>query len=100
MQCGHMQSNYDAKIQDLDHSIEDKDEHIKELLHHLKQQGENPILEPVPRPPGVARRTASIGVQTNQSELGTVQACALQRNITSQEVPADKGSLGSEDVVS
>lgn len=98
MQHGHMQSNYDVKIQDLEHSIEDKDERIKELLHHLKQQGETTIVEPVPRPPGVARRTASIGVQTSHS--GPVQADALQRSVASQEVPAKNESLSSEDVVS
>lgn len=59
-----MQLDYDSKIQDLDHIIEDKEDYIKELLRQLKQQTEHCIVEPIPRPPGVARRTATIGVQT------------------------------------
>jgi hypothetical protein len=87
--------NYDTKIQDLDHAIEEKDRRIKELLHHLKLQGENTLLEPVTRPPGVARRTASIGVQTTSTELSTLDPHLYQR----QQITAPKESLNDEDVV-
>ena len=57
---------YEKQIQELDQLIEDKDVHIKELLHRMKQvQHEGCVVGPVPRPPGMPRRTVSIGVQTN-----------------------------------
>lgn len=77
-----MQSDYGKKIQDLDHQIEDKDKRIKELLHHLKHSDDSAT---IPRPPGVARRTASIGVQTSQ-EPPTSHTVTFHEDTTSQAV--------------
>ena len=87
LQYQQMQSYCDTKIQDLDHIIEDKEDRIKELLHQLKLQSEHSIVEPIPRPPGVARRTASVGVQT---EPRTLQAHEGQSNFTPQEVAVNR----------
>lgn len=90
LQYKYLQSSCDKKIQDLDHLVEDKDKRIKELLHHLKHiTGENAVFEPVPRPPGMARRTASIGVQTNCDKPEAHADCTTQET-----------SLSCEDVVS
>lgn len=47
--------------------VEDRDQHIRELGRQLKQihGGDSIISEPLRHPPGVPRRTASLGVQTS-----------------------------------
>ena len=51
-------------MQDVEQLALEKDHRIKELLHNLKQlRGESGVPYE-PKPPGLARRTASIGIQT------------------------------------
>ncbi len=59
----------------MEHLIEDKNRHIKELGHKLKLLGgERTVSEPLPHPPGVARRTSSIAVQTSEELEAETQA--------------------------
>ena len=89
-----MQSNQEKQIQERDQLVQDKEEHIRDLLHQVKQiRGENVILDHIPHPPGLARRTASIGVQTSNDLLNpAVLACSNNGPNTT--------SLGHEDTVS
>lgn len=88
----------------MDHLAEDKEKHIKELLYQLKLvHAETPLLGHVPRPPGVARRTASIGVQTtigDQAETAILPALDNYTNESNDSVPANMSSPNSEAAVS
>lgn len=80
----------------MDDLILEKDSHIKELKHQLKQlQGENLLLEPISRPPGMARRTTSIGIQTTFCEAETEPAI-----LPIESTDVGPAATDSEDAVS
>lgn len=92
-----MQSNHEKQIQEIDQLVGDKEEHIRDLLHQVKQlRGENVIIDHIPRPPGMARRTTSIGVQTSNDMLNHEPAALTCSNNTG----SNTASLGPEDTVS
>lgn len=73
-----MRAQHDQQIQEVDCLVQEKDERISELLCNLKQlRGGDDSQTHLPdgsilasvgglRPPGMARRTASVGVQTSE----------------------------------
>lgn len=62
----------------MDQLVHDREGHVRDLLHQVKQlRGENVVLDRIPHPPGMARRTASIGVQTSIHDLLNHEPAAL-----------------------
>lgn len=96
-----MQHRHDIKIQELDHALEDKENCIKELLHQLRQVKGTSSLQTMPHPPGIARRTASIGVQTLANAPDEPAILPAHGNYSFQEdaSPATMTSLSSEEAV-
>ena len=73
-----MRTNHERQILEVDALVQEKDERISELLCNLKQlRGGEDSIARLPdgsvlasvgglRPPGMARRTATVGVQTSE----------------------------------
>lgn len=85
-----MRSNHERQVLENDRLLQEKEERVTELLTNLKQlRGDvgsahlpdGSVLASVGglRPPGLARRTATIGVQTSNELLsnGTEEAAVL-----------------------
>ena len=88
----------------MDLLVEEKERHIKELLHQLELSRGTMVLEPLSYPPGVARRTISIGVQVSLQDHEKEPAVLPSKEYFTDQVnsssPANTASLGSEDAVS
>ena len=70
----------------MEHLIEDKNRHIKELGHQLKLFDKDRLVsEPLPHPPGIARRTASIAVQASRLEVESPAPDQLSQKFARQE---------------
>lgn len=87
--------------------LEDKEKSIKDLMNQLKHQGTT-VLYPMSHPPGVARRTTSIGIQTvpNSPDVDSKPAilpaaCAKELSLHEAAAtgPATMTSLSSEEAV-
>lgn len=87
-QLEEMRSNHERHILENDHLLQEKEERITELLTNLKQlRGDigsthlpdGSIVASVGglRPPGLARRTATIGVQTSKELFGDNSEAAV-----------------------
>ena len=106
-QFEELQSNHTRQIQELDHMLLDKEKSIKDLMNQLKHQGTT-ILYPMSHPPGVARRTTAIGIQTvpnppdiNSKPAILPAACVKQHSFHDAAAtgPATMTSLSSDEAV-
>lgn len=97
-----MRSNHERHIAEVERLVEEKDERISELLTNLKQLRGDIGSAHLPdgsvvasvgglRPPGLARRTATIGVQTSEELLSDISEPAI--------LPVDESVGGANSVL-
>ena len=92
-QLEEMRSNHERHVAEVERLVEDKDERISELLTNLKQLRGDIGSAHLPdgsvvasvgglRPPGLARRTATIGVQTSEELLSDSEPAILPVDVS------------------